>query len=171
MQGLPGLAITYAGHVLCGPEYNVLFSDAPRFNLSTADGRVRVFRWKGERFAQNFLLEHDRFGGGSVMVWGGIRVVAKRILIVIINGNLKAQGYVDIVLRPVAVPFLEQHPGCLMHGNARPQTAIFTQPFLARHDVNVLLCPACFPDMDPIEHLWDLLGRNAKKKSCHQQHQ
>jgi len=116
----------------------VLFSDEPRFNISIADGRVRVFRWKGERFAQNCLLERDRFGGGSVMVWGGIKGCRKTDLM-IINGNLNSQCYVDNVLRPVVLPFFEQHPGCLMHGNARPHTVRFTQSFLARHDVNVMV--------------------------------
>ena len=46
----------------------VLFSDEARFNVSHADGRVRVFRRKRERFAPNCVLERDRFGGGSVMV-------------------------------------------------------------------------------------------------------
>ena len=26
----------------------------------------------GERFAQNCVMERSRYGGGSVMVWGGI---------------------------------------------------------------------------------------------------
>ena len=46
----------------------VLFSDESRFNLSHHDGRIRVFRRRGERFADNCLIERDRFGGGSVMV-------------------------------------------------------------------------------------------------------
>ena len=48
----------------------VLFSDESSFNLSHDDGRIRVFRRRGERFADNCLIERDRFGGGSVMVWG-----------------------------------------------------------------------------------------------------
>ena len=90
----------------------VLFSDESQFNLSTADRRVRVFSRKGKRFAQNCLLERDRFGGGSVVVLGGI-MGGRKTDLVIINGNLNAQGYVDNVLRPVFVPFLEQRSGCL----------------------------------------------------------
>lgn len=140
----------------------VLFSDESRFNLSVADGRVRVFRRRGERFADNCLLERDRFGGGSVMVWGGIMGDRKTDLVVI-PGNLNAQRYIDNVLRPVVVPFLRQHPGLLMQDNARPHTARLTQNYLARHNVNVLPWPACSPDMNPIEHIWDLLGRRARR--------
>lgn len=47
----------------------VLFTDESRFNLSHADGRVRVYRRRGERFADACVLQRNRFGGGSVMVW------------------------------------------------------------------------------------------------------
>ena len=46
--------------------------DESRFNLSHHDGRRQVFRRKGERFADCCVVERDGFGGGSVMVWGGI---------------------------------------------------------------------------------------------------
>ena len=47
---------------------NVCFSDESRFNLKFNDGRIRVYRRQGERFADVNVREHDRFGGGSVMV-------------------------------------------------------------------------------------------------------
>ena len=37
----------------------VLFSDESRFNPSHHDGRIRVFRRQGERFADNCLIERD----------------------------------------------------------------------------------------------------------------
>ena len=48
----------------------VLFSDESRFSLSYHEARIRVFRRRGERFADNCLIERDRFRGGSVMVLG-----------------------------------------------------------------------------------------------------
>ena len=50
----------------------ILFSDECRFNLSHADGRERVYRLWGKHFANACVIEQDRFGGGSVLVWGGI---------------------------------------------------------------------------------------------------
>ena len=61
----------------------VLFSDESRFNLSHHDGRIRVVRRRGERFADNCLIERDRFGGGSVMVRGSIIGRRKTNLIVV----------------------------------------------------------------------------------------
>jgi len=67
------------------------------------------------------------------------------------------------MLRPVVVLFLEQHPGCFMHDTATLHTARLKQAFLVKHDVNVLSWPACSPDMNTIELLWDSLGQKARK--------
>ena len=72
----------------------VLFSDESKFNLSHYDSRIRVFRRRGGRFADNCLIERARFVGGSVMVWGGIMGRRKTILIVV-QGSLNAQGYIN----------------------------------------------------------------------------
>ena len=142
----------------------VLFSDESRFNLSHHDGRIRFFKRRGERFADNCLIKRDRFGGGSVMVWGGILGRRKTNLIVV-QGNLNAQGYINQILQPEAVPFLQRHgPAILMHDNARPLVARICRQFLNRNNVNVLTWPAMSPDMNPIEHIWDYLGRKVRAR-------
>ena len=80
----------------------VLFSDESRFNLSYHEGGTRVLRRREERFPDNCLIERDRFGGGSVMVWDGIMGRRKTNLIVV-QGNLNAQGYINQILQPEAV--------------------------------------------------------------------
>ena len=44
---------------------------------------------EGERFADNCLIERDRFGGGIVMVWGGI-YGRRKTNIIVVQGNLNA---------------------------------------------------------------------------------
>ena len=142
----------------------VLFSDESRFNLSHHDGRILVFRRRGERFADNCLIETDRFGGGSIMVWGGIMGRRKTNLIVV-QGNLNAQGYINRILKPEAVTFLQRHgPALLMHDNARPHVARICRQFLNRNNINILPWPAVSPDMNPIEHIWDYLGRKVRAR-------
>ena len=142
----------------------VLFSDESRFNLSHHDGRIRVLRRRGERFADNSLIERDRFGGVTVMVWGVIMDRRKTKLIVV-QGNLNAQGYINQILQPEAVPFLQRHgPAILMHDNARPHVARICRQFLNRNNVNVLPWPAMSPDMNQIEHIWDYLGRKVRAR-------
>ena len=47
----------------------VAFSDESRFNLFFNDGRMRVYRRRGERHSDVNAKEHDCYGGGSVIVW------------------------------------------------------------------------------------------------------
>ena len=137
---------------------NVVFSDESRFNLSNADGRIRIYRRRHERYADNCVLEHNRFRGGGVMVWAAINHTFKSEL-VIVNGNLTARQYIDRILRPVVVPMFRQRPGLtILQDNARPHIARLTSDFLANNNVNTLPFPAYSPDCYPIEHMWDVLG-------------
>ena len=54
--------------------------------------------------------------------------------------------------------------GVFQHDNARPHTARHTQNILRIHNVNVLQWPARSPDLSPIEHLWDHLGRQVRER-------
>ena len=67
------------------------------------DGRVRVFRPRSKRFSDAYVIERNRFGGGSVMVWGWIKGGRKTEL-VIVNGDLNAAESINQILRPMAVP-------------------------------------------------------------------
>ncbi|KAI3356926.1 hypothetical protein L3Q82_003567 [Scortum barcoo] len=71
----------------------VLFTDESRFTLSTCDRRDRVWRRRGERSAACNILQHDQFGSGSVMVWGGISLGGRTALHVLARGSLTAIRY------------------------------------------------------------------------------
>ena len=133
-----------------------------RFTLYRADGRFRVYRRRGERFADACVVERDRFGGGSVMVWGGIAHGIKSQLI-IVAGNMAAVRYRDEILRPVAVPLVQQRNLILQQDNARPHVARVCQDFLANNNIAPLAWPPYSPDLTPIEHMWDELDRRVRK--------
>ena len=86
--------------------------------------------------------------------------------VVICNkGNLNAQGYINQILQPEAVHFLQRHgPAILMHDNAKPHVARIYRQFLNRNNVNVLLWPAVSPDTIPFEHIWDYLSRKVRAR-------
>jgi transposase len=71
-----------------------LFRDESRFCVDFHDGRRRVWRMPGERYADCCVTEHDRFRGGSVMVWAGISIDGKTDLHMI-AGNLSGVRYRD----------------------------------------------------------------------------
>ena len=134
----------------------VFFTDESRFTLFRPDGQRR-----GERFADACVLERDRFGGGSVMVWGGISHGLKSPLIEI-TGNLTGVRYRDEILRPVAVPFVQHHHLIFQQDNARPHAARVCQDFLANHNINPLDWPPYSPDLSPMEHLWGEMDRRVR---------
>ena len=51
-----------------------------------------------------------------------------------------------------------------MHDNARPHVARICRQFLNGNNVNILPWPAVSPDMNPIEHIWDYLGRKIRAR-------
>ena len=65
---------------------------------------MHVYRLVGDRYSDACVTEVDPFRRGSVIVWSGINHQGKTDLVVI-RGNLNAQGYNNDVLRPVVVPF------------------------------------------------------------------
>ncbi|KAI3353929.1 hypothetical protein L3Q82_005130 [Scortum barcoo] len=116
----------------------VLFTDDSRFTLSTCDRRDRVWRRRGERSAACNILQHDRFGSNR-----------------------------DEILRPLVRPYAGAvGPGfLLMQDNARPHVAGVCQQFLQDEGIDAMDWPARSPDLNPIEHIWDIMSR-----SIHQRH-
>ena len=70
----------------------MLFTDESRFNFYDNDGSLRVRRGRYERFNDNCIIERNRHGGGSVMIWGGISLNTKTQCVVV-RGNLNALRY------------------------------------------------------------------------------
>ncbi len=141
----------------------VLFTDESRISLYRADGRQRVWRCVGERFAEVNVEDRVAHGGGGVMVWAGV-CYGQWTQVHFIDGILNAQKYRDENLRPIVVPFIHDHHLMLQHDNARPHVARICTQFLEVENIPVLAWPAYSPDMSPIEHVWDALDRHIRQR-------
>ncbi|KAL0161626.1 hypothetical protein M9458_045351, partial [Cirrhinus mrigala] len=145
---------------------SVLFTDESRFTLSTCDRRDRVWRCRGERSAACNILQHGRFGSGSVMVWGGISLEGRTALHVLARGSLTAIRYRDEILRRLVRPYADAvGPGfLLMQDNARPHVAGVCQQFLQDEGIDAMDWPARSPNLNPIEHIWDIMSRSIRQR-------
>ncbi|UYV70741.1 ITP [Cordylochernes scorpioides] len=137
--------------------HRVVFSDESRFCLSSESRRVRVWRRRGERSNPAAIVERPTVRQRGIMVWGAIAYDSRSPLLRI-QGTMTAQRYVDDVLRPVTLPYLQGVPNDLyQQDNARQHTARISQQAL--QDVQMLPWPPYSPDLSPIEHVWDIIGR------------
>ncbi len=62
------------------------------------------------------------------------------------------------VVPPFDIHALTDRP-MFMDDNARPHRARIVQHFLQQEAVQTIPWPAVSPDMNPIEHVWDFIGR------------
>ncbi|GFS53300.1 transposable element Tc1 transposase [Trichonephila clavipes] len=91
------------------------------------------------------------------MVWGASAYDSTSPL-VRIQGTLNAQRYVQNVLHPVAIPYLQGLPNAIFQqDNAHPHTSRISQHAL--RGVQRLPWPTYSPDLSPIEHVWDVIER------------
>ncbi|UYV81071.1 hypothetical protein LAZ67_19002692 [Cordylochernes scorpioides] len=137
--------------------HRAVFSDESRFCLSSDSRRVRVWRRRGERSNPAAIMERPTVRQRGIMVWSAIAYNSRSPLLRI-QGTMTAQRYVDDVLGPVTLPYLQGVPNALyQQDNARPHTARISQQAL--QDVQMLPWPPYSPDLSPIEHVWDIIGR------------
>ena len=108
-----------------------------------------------------------RFGGGSVIVWGGISLEGSRNLHLLANCTLTAVRYQDEMLQPIVRPYTGVvGPGFLLvQDNARPHVARVRRNFLDDEGINAIDWPLHSSDLNPIENLWDVMHQCI---CCHQ---
>ncbi|MDC9721134.1 MAG: transposase [Gammaproteobacteria bacterium] len=52
-----------------------------------------------------------------------------------------------------------------MNDNARPHRSRTVTDYLRGEAIPTLPWPACSPDMNPIDHIWDIIGRKVRERT------
>ncbi|GBM77079.1 Acetylcholinesterase-1 [Araneus ventricosus] len=149
-------------HALWTPQQwsCVMFSDESRFSLQSDSRRTFIWRAPGTRYHQENTIERHRYGGAGWLVWGGI-ILGSRTDLYVQSVTMTGHIYRDVIL--------EQHVrlfrGAMgaeflfMDDNARPHRANIVDECLQSEDITRMDWPAYSPDLNPIEYVWDMLGR------------
>ncbi|UYV70254.1 hypothetical protein LAZ67_7002290 [Cordylochernes scorpioides] len=125
--------------------------------LSSATG-TRISRQTFYRRLHEGFLYARR----PMVFWAGISSSRRTPFHIFSGGTLTAQRYRDEILEPYLRPYRDQigHNSILMDGNARPHRARLVNEYLQSENIRRMDWPDRSPDLNPIKHVWDALGRH-----------
>ncbi|GFW82830.1 transposable element Tcb1 transposase [Trichonephila clavipes] len=152
-------------HWSVGEWANVMFSDESRFSLSSDSRWVTIWRERGSRLEPRNITERHHFPSYIdiiiPMVWASIMMDGRTDLHFFGTVSVTAQRYRDEVLEPYVRLFRGAvGPDFIfMDDNAPCHRAVLIDDFLETENIQRMSWPANSPGLNPIEHIWDMLGR------------
>jgi transposase len=143
---------------------SIIWSDESRFTLYQTDGRVWIYRRRGERYNIDCQVPTVKHGGGSVMVWGWCSAYLRGPLVKCSNA-MNSFEYKNI-LETHLLPSLEGMDGyTFQQDNAPIHTARLVTNFFHSNSMPVLDWVPQSPDLNPIECLWGELEKKVRKRA------
>ncbi|GFV84736.1 transposable element Tc3 transposase [Trichonephila clavipes] len=135
--------------------------DESRFSLSSDSHRILIWRERGNRNHPSNIIERERYGGRGVLVWGGIMLGSRKDLHIFDAGSVNGTRYCNEIL----LPYVRLFRGAMglqflfIAGNAPCHRTVAAEQLLESEDIERMDWPARSRNLNPIEHVWDFLGR------------
>ncbi|GFU94663.1 transposable element Tcb1 transposase [Trichonephila clavipes] len=137
-----------------------MFSDESRLSLKSDSRRTLIWRVPGTRYHQENTIERHRYDGAGWLVWGEI-ILCSRTNLHVQSVTMTGHIYRDVVLEQ-HVRLFRGATGAeflFIDGNAHPHRANNVDEYLQSEDTTRMDYPAYSLDLNPIEHVWDMLGQ------------
>ncbi|GBM00596.1 hypothetical protein AVEN_77394-1 [Araneus ventricosus] len=126
-----------------------------------------IWREPGTRYRAPNIVETDIYRGGGLLVWAGIATNGRTDFYVFTGGSVTAVRFRNEILHPLVRSFIAAMgtDAIFIDDNTRPHRARLVLSYLESETIPQMAWPSRSPDLNPIEHVWDMLSRRIASRS------